>query len=628
MRRMSIGFKLAFPLALMTALCFGLMFAILRVSLDRYDRSIADKSREILLDGYRKELRSATELAANLIQNVYRTPGLTDEAKLETARALVRPLRFGTEGYYYAYRAGNGVNLIHGLTPANEGKSLWDLQSPDGKQYIIRDLDAAANKGDIFVRFFWSKPGGEKGAVYPKLGTAMMVPGTDIWVGTGEYVDGIDREMAVTTANFRAISDRLGGLILVVFAAFAIVFITVSVLRIRQIVKPIGYLSAYLVRTGGTDFSAKLVRKPGRYRDEVDELYRSLEDMMDRFSGTLAKTRETSLRSRDTSLAMKEASAVISGSIDEAGHVVTAIREGAETLDAEARRDSMVGRELETFIGATTALFAAQSMGLTEAIASVKGVSQATIGISEEADRHADTARVLDETARRGETDVAETARTLSTASEHAAAIGEVIEMIEEIAGQTSLLAMNAAIEAAHAGDAGRGFSVVASEIKTLAEKAQANADEISGRLKIIAESIEKSRGSANRVLDSFREILSKAALVSTGLELIKKSTERLVTEKAAIDENLEFLNKQSDLVSASSDEAEKKLADLSSSIAGLAGMSGTTKADLELLERSLADMEKNAAGVREDADRASREAESLAELVMSFKTGSEESEA
>ena len=97
----------------MILLFFLIIQAFLTTGLRRYEEYyIMDLEEKTLLEGYQKELRSATGLAVTFIQNIYATPGLGDEEKLGIARKAVGSLRFGSDGYYSAYRAGTGENLI------------------------------------------------------------------------------------------------------------------------------------------------------------------------------------------------------------------------------------------------------------------------------------------------------------------------------------------------------------------------------------------------------------------------------------------------------------------------------------------------------------------------------------
>lgn len=620
MRRMSIGFKMIAPMIATIVICFGIMFSVLLVTMQHYDAAVVDNSKKTLLEGYRKELKSATEVAASLIAEIYRTPGLSDQAKLDLARRMVRPLRFGTDGYYYAYHAGDGINLIHGSTPANEGKSLWDLQSPDGKQYIIRDLDKAAADGTVFVQFYWSKLGGKQGEVFPKLGTALTVPGTDIWVGTGEYTDSINRNMEATAASFHRMSRGINDTVLVVFLLFTAVFLAVIVLRIRRFIKPVENLSAFLSRTGGTDFTDRPVIRATRYPDEIDGLYRSVDDLFVRFSDVIRRTQETAERSRQIGDRLRDASQGISGSLDETGKGTMSIREGAVRLDEETRRNSSVSKELGAFIEGSNALARKQAGSVEEASAAVAGMSSSIAEIAGEAEKHAETARSLDEAAQNGAAAIDTTVRLLTTTSENAASISDVLALIDEIADRTNLLAMNAAIEAAHAGASGKGFAVVADEIRKLAESSSGNAKDIASRLREMAGSLETSRASAVHAKESFERIVGHTAAVSQAISHMKDSALRLDGGRATVNGTLEELVELSGKVAASSGEANGKMRELSASIDGLAVMSGTTKSDLERMERALDGIRDQAGQVREAADQNVAEASSLADLVLRFK--------
>lgn len=106
--------------------------------------------------------------------------------------------------------------------------------------------------------------------------------------------------------------------------------------------------------------------------------------------------------------------------------------------------------------------------------------------------------------------------------------ITEVLGVIDGIAGQTNLLAMNAAIEAAHAGEAGKGFAVVSDEIRRLAESTSENSRTVGASLQETIEQIETALGSSQRAERSFEEIQGEVQQVAAAFDEIAHSTDEL----------------------------------------------------------------------------------------------------
>ena len=112
--------------------------------------------------------------------------------------------------------------------------------------------------------------------------------------------------------------------------------------------------------------------------------------------------------------------------------------------------------------------------------------------------------------------------------AEAAQKIGDVVELIRNIAGQTNLLALNATIEAARAGEAGRGFSVVASEVKSLAVQTAKATEDISAQILSVQDSTGSAVAAIQRITERMREIDRAASAVSVSVDQQKAATSEI----------------------------------------------------------------------------------------------------
>jgi methyl-accepting chemotaxis protein len=197
--------------------------------------------------------------------------------------------------------------------------------------------------------------------------------------------------------------------------------------------------------------------------------------------------------------------AAIGEIIDTVSSASTQLEASAGTLNATATR----AQELSQVVAAAS----------EEASTNVQSVASATEQLSTSVN---EIGRRVQDSARMANEAVDQAGRTNSRIGELSAAaarIGDVIQLIDTIAGQTNLLALNATIEAARAGEAGRGFAVVASEVKALAEQTAKATGEISQQITGIQSATQDSVGAIREISGTITRLSEIASAIAAAVE-------------------------------------------------------------------------------------------------------------
>jgi methyl-accepting chemotaxis protein len=269
---------------------------------------------------------------------------------------------------------------------------------------------------------------------------------------------------------------------------------------------------------------------------------------------------------------------------------------------------------LGTIIDKQTGFINHSSSGFEEIAQSIQNVVEVTEKKTETVQQLADLATI-------GKNEMDETIGIINKMTESTNSILEIVSVIDNISSQTNLLAMNASIEAAQAGVYGKGFTVVADEIKRLADDTAANAKEIIVKLKEIINAIHISESHAGKTGEYFGEITINIKEVLSSMLEMKSSMNELSGSGQKIKSSLAAMNGTTFEVGCASMEINKKLSDISSSVKKVVESSSETKTSIALITEGLREVTDSSKRLLKSDNELSENIASLYALVHKFKT-------
>ena len=563
-RNYSIGLRITIIISLLALVIISLLATIVLTAGSVKDSGIAE-AQQVMLEGEQGKIKLGTHTIAQALGKAL--AGIDDDA--EQAKIIgnyINDIRFEADksGYYFVYRGT--VVFVHPVQPKLVGSDLGQTKDANGV-YYVSELNKVAQRGGGFVSFIFGKPqAGDGVANAPKLAYAEKIPGTDLWISTGIYIDNVDAYKAdMEKRSSDAMFWRMAEIIGLVLAMGVFVLLPLCVFTVRSISLPLREttLAAEQIASGNLE-----VHLEAAGRDEVTTLQKSLlkmaQNLQTSFANAQAKEAEALAQAAEARKAvtlaedaMHKADAAkveilkAAARLEEAAHGVEAtansiskstsgVKNGTELQDSRIRdilvaMEQLSGSVLEVSRSASTAAQNSEESRLKV---------EAGVRLAEESGGAMQELHTLTE----------QLTQNIHKLGEQSDSIGKIMNVINDIADQTNLLALNAAIEAARAGEAGRGFAVVADEVRKLAEKTMVATHEVRGAITAIQDLAKMNITGMDEAVNSIRRVNQLSTDTVAALTQVQDTAKEAAAEvqsiAAAVDEQSSSSSHVAELIS------------------------------------------------------------------------------
>ncbi|PIE41845.1 MAG: chemotaxis protein, partial [Gammaproteobacteria bacterium] len=438
-----------------------LILAVVVFSIAVMQVSFLSSLKKELYEDNKVNVKSAGELAITTVEHFYqqyRNGALTEEQARQQAMATLKAMRYEDDQYVWIIDTTPTV-IMNPFKPELIGKNVGGVKDPNGKAIFLEMVNTVKQNGEGFVEYQWMRPGDDQ--LYDKVSYVKKFDQWDWVVGTGVYVNDINAtftEIAIHAALF------FGGVFLLMLAVVILIANSINsrVSVLQTVMKKVAH-------------NKDLTQRAPQMGDN------ELGAMADAFNEMLA-TFETSVN--DVMQSVER----LSSASDELSVISSQTSEG-------------VGRQYQEI-----EVIASAMEQMSVSVGEVSGNTESAAASTEHAHNEAEKGHQVVNNTRSAINGLAEEVERASEVihglEKDCDNIGTILDVIRGIAEQTNLLALNAAIEAARAGEQGRGFAVVADEVRTLAKRTQDSIEEIEAMI----ERLQTCSKNAVSVMDVGRE--------------------------------------------------------------------------------------------------------------------------
>jgi len=417
----------------------------------------------------------------------------------------------------------------------------------------------------------------------------------------------------------RAIIAQAVSLVVANLALLGVILATLVALLVTLILRPLRRLESKIVdiSRGQGDLTVGL---EVRSRDEMGQVAEGFNRFLDTIRNLIVNIRLTLRDVLNVQGRLVESTAETSAGLIEITANIESIQHQIQKMDQEFQTAALVVESSLKAIGGMGGRIDDQNRHLDGAAEALGSMLDAVRSVAEVTSQRQETTRRLRAVTDLGGEKLKKTTTLVAEVNQNLGAISNMTKLINGISAQTNLLAMNAAIEAAHAGDAGRGFSVVADEIRKLAENSATNSKGISQILQSVVARIADTNTLAVDTAQAFEHIQAEVDEVETALGGIALSTRNLVVDGSQVKDRMEALKVSNAVVRTEAENLELQSREMAASMGRVAQISSEVRVGMGEIAAGTRSIATAVEAVNQQAIGLSESSQRLGQDVGQFK--------
>ncbi len=328
--------------------------------------------------------------------------------------------------------------------------------------------------------------------------------------------------------------------------------------------------------------------------DELGRIIAGFNNFLSTISKIITDVKSTASKNHNLGDSLSDKSDESINAVREISNKISTVSTEISDMDSDIENSSNSMKEIFSAIQNLSELLITQSESISTSSSAIEEMASSIDSVAKITKSRSEATEKLVQMTNIGDNKIKSTENVINSISKRTIEIHSIIALIDDIASRTNLLAINASIEAAHAGEKGKGFGVVAGEIRKLAETTESNVSKISESLKTITAEINNALKTSSESSAVFKSITEDVTDVTSGLHEISASMEELAFGKQEILRATTELISSSNEISSFTENMKNKADTISNTMGMVRDTSGKTLGNMEDIGFAAEELNKN----------------------------------